>query len=135
MGKAITEELKKQISEFYRSSGMTNFEIAKALDVSPRSVRRYKNYDVMARPSSTQISQSSQAIESTEAPIESIQDPPSNTIEEPDNIDYETETAPDNDDFSEKKSFEYFEVAKCPGCDTPKSEWATIDQAKEGDVR
>ena len=131
MGKAITEELKKQISEFYRGSDMTNFEIAKALDVSPRSVRRYKSYDVMARPSSTQISQSSQAIESIEEPIESIQDQPSNTIEEPDNIDYEAETIPDNDDFSEKKSLEYVEVTKCPGCDTPKSEWTTIGQAIE----
>ncbi len=44
MGKQLTEELKKQISELYRNSDMTNYEIAKALGVSSRSIRRYKNY-------------------------------------------------------------------------------------------
>lgn len=104
MGKAITEELKKQISELYRSSDLTNFEIAKALDVSPRSVRRYKNYDGMVNLSSAQISQSNPTIES---------------IEEPDNIEYENETMP--------------ELCPDPDCGELLANFIRLDQLDEDD--
>lgn len=127
MGKAITEELKKQISEFYGISGMSNFEIAKALDVSPRSVRRYKHY-LNQDPSESMF---------VEKTMPSSQDPvpqTSQTIEEPEEAyqsDRQEEETTEEPSGSDDEMIEYVEVTKCPNCDTPKSEWMTIDQAKE----
>ena len=125
MGKPITEELKKQISELYRTSDMTNYEIAKALDVSPRSVRRYKNYGYQ---------EESVQPESYDQDIESHQE-----IEQKEDQDQDNELEDDEqeaeiiEDYepSETRTWEYVEVLKCPKCDTPKYEWATIEQALE----
>ena len=114
MGKAITEELKKQISEFYSNSDMTNFEIAKALDVSPRSVRRYKNYDGLSD--------------------QTIEDPTSQTFEEPEEAyqsDRQEEETTEEPSGSDDEMIEYVEVTACPDCGAPKSEWTTIEQAIE----
>jgi hypothetical protein len=124
MGKELTEELKRQISELCQNSDMTNYEIAKALDVSSRSVRRHKDYGYQEES----MAESNEYIDQSNVQEED-QDP--DLEDEIEDDEQETETTPDNDDFSEKKSLEYVEVTKCPGCDTPKSEWATIDQALE----
>ena len=137
MGKAITEELKKQISEFYRDSDMTNFEIAKALDVSPRSVRRYKNYDgldqispdydIMAKP----ISQTCQTLEEPETPNQSNQNQIADETVEPDNIEYEAETT--QNEVINPMITKVRKLESCPDCDTPKADWIQLDQLDEDD--
>jgi transposase len=130
MGKALTEELKKQISELYRTSGMSNFEIAKALDVSPRSVRRYKNYGYPEDQSNVQPESYDQTIDDRQEIEQSEQDYETEIQEELDKFEQENEITIE-EERSKKRLYEYVEVLKCPQCDTPKSKWATIEQVLE----
>jgi len=120
MGKELTEELKKQISELYRTSDMTNFEIAKTLEVSSRSVRRHKNYGY--QESNIQPESFDQEIE------EDDQYQDTDSEDEIEDDEQETETTED-DEPSEEESIEDTEEPTCQNCGTPKSKWWTIDQA------
>jgi len=106
MSKAINDEIKRKISELCRDSGMSNFEIAKELGISPRSVRRYKNYN-----GPSQSKHTNPVVNEPERPVQGIQ----NQIE-----DITQETSPEISQNIE---------LKCPECGTPESEWATIDHA------
>lgn len=121
MGKELTEELKNQISELYRTSDMTNFEIAKTLGVSSRSVRRHKNYGYQEE--SVQPESYDQNIESCQEIEQEDQD-----IDSQEELEQDIETSEDYDP-SEEESIEDTEEPTCQECGTPKSKWWTIDQA------
>jgi predicted transcriptional regulator len=106
MSKAINNEIKRKISERYRNSGMSNFEIAKELGISPRSVRRYKNYNDPGQSGIT-----NQILNEPEKPILDIQ----NQID-------------DNLQENDSEISQNIEL-KCPECGAPSSEWVTIDHA------
>ena len=140
MGKELTEELKKQISELYRSSDMTNYEIAKTLDVSPRSVRRHKDYGYPQDSSSIsneRIESSNIQPEAYNQNIESRQeieqeDQDIDSENESEQFEQENETIIEQEEVSEKRSYEYVEVLECPSCGSSKDEWITSKQAREG---
>ena len=142
MGKPLTEKMKKQISDFYHNRDMSIGSIAETLGVSRDSVRRHRYYLNQDPSESMSVEKAippnqnyapQNTVEEPETPIQSNQNQIADETVEPDNIDYETETIPDNDDFSEKKSIEYVEVTKCPQCDNPKANWIRIDELEEDD--
>ncbi len=126
MPKAFDEEMKARISDLFETEHMTNGEIARALGISTRSVRRYRHY--LNQDPTPQINQT---IEGAEEPIESIQSQPSNTIEEPDKIEYKAETTP-NESITPVIT-KVRKLESCPECGTPKSEWIQLDQLDADD--
>ncbi len=127
MSKAINDEIKRKISKLCNNSGMSNFEIAKELGISPRSVRRYKDYK-----DPDQTRHDDQVLNESEISHQNIQ----NQIEditETEIPEHKDETIGNDEDFPGSISYDYVEVKSCPECGSPKQDWMTIEQAfKDG---
>jgi rubredoxin len=127
MSKSLNEEMKRKIAEMYNTSNMSMGSVAETLKVSKRSVQRYKDYDIIAKP----ISQTGQTLEEPEKPNQGNQNQIADTTAEPDNIDYETETTPNEGIIPMVTKVRKLE--SCPECGTPKSDWVRLDELDEDD--
>lgn len=85
--------------------GFTDFEISRILHIAKSTVTDFRN-ESQNNTTETNVKQ-----------------PQENEIEQ------DNETTIENDGYPQKKPYRYTEVVKCPKCDTPKSEWITIEQA------
>ena len=110
MGKSLTEDIKKKISDFYQNGDMSLNAIADNLGVSVSSVRRYKNYEHRE----VEQNDGNCGIDTTQKMVKLLEVEGNETIEQKEDI--------------PEKIVKKNEVS-CPECNAPESELLTIKEA------